>query len=138
MEDKVKQKEYLRELAKEHGVKDMGVADKEGRTLTDDMVTVADVSQRGYFVNAIAGKRSVSDPLEDSTKPGVMIMLMSVPVYNNGEIVGVLYQLGEGDYLSKITNQITFGETGSAYMINKEGTKRAADDLRHVVERFKI
>lgn len=131
--DKIEQKKYLLELAKEHGVKDMGVADKEGKTLTDDLQTVADVSGRGYFINAIAGKRSASDPLEDSTKPGVMIMLMSVPIYNNGEIVGVLYQLGDGAYLSNITNTVKFGETGSAYMINSEGTNIAHQDESKVI-----
>lgn len=131
--DKVAQKEYLLALAKEHGVKDMGVADKDGKTLTDDMVTVADVSQRGYFVNAIAGKRSASDPLEDSTKPGVMIMLMSVPIYNDGEIIGVLYQLADGAYLSNITNQVTFGDSGCAYMINKDGTNIAHQDASKVI-----
>ena len=36
-------------------------------------------------------KNYVSDPLEDSTKPGVMILMISVPLYDeNGQIVGVL------------------------------------------------
>ncbi len=131
--DKLEQKQYLLNLAKEHGVKDMGVADSEGKTLTDDLVTVADISKRGYFVNAIAGKRSASDPLEDSTKPGVMIMLMSVPIYNDGKIVGVLYQLGDGAYLSNITNTVKFGETGGAYMINSKGTNIAHQDASKVV-----
>ena len=131
--DKLEQKKYLLALASEHGVKDMGVADINGKTLTDDLVTVADVSSRGYFVNAIAGKRSASDPLEDSTKPGVMIMLMSVPIYNDGEIIGVLYQLGDGAYLSNITNTVEFGETGVAYMINREGTNIAHQDESKVI-----
>ena len=133
--DKMEQKQYLLSLAKEHGVKDMGVADREGKTLTDDLETVADVSSRAYFTEAIAGKRSASDPLEDSTKPGVMIMLMSVPIYYDGEIVGVLYQLGDGAYLSNITNTVTFGETGSAYMINKEGTNIAHQDETKVINK---
>lgn len=131
--DKVEQKEYLQSLAAERGAKDIGVADLNGQTLTGDMQTYADISGREYFKTAMEGKRAASDPIEDSTNPGVMIMQTAVPVYSDGAIIGVLYMLHDGTYLSSITNQVSFGETGTAYMINSEGTNIAHPDANKVL-----
>lgn len=125
-QDETEQKKYLLSLAEKRGVGDIGVADKSGRTLTADLSTYADVSKRAYFLNALEGRNYVSDPLEDSTKPGVMILMISVPLYDeDGQIVGVLYMKKDGVALSDITDQVSFGESGSAFMINSEGTNIA-------------
>ncbi len=134
-QDEIEQKKYLLSLADKRGVGDIGVADKSGRTLTADLSTYADVSKRAYFINALEGKNYVSDPLEDSTKPGVMILMISVPLYDeNGQIVGVLYMKKDGVALSDITDQVSFGETGSAFMINAEGTNIAHPNREKVIQ----
>lgn len=133
-QDETEQKKYLLSLAKKRGVGDIGVADLSGRTLTADLSTYADVSGRAYFINALAGRNYVSDPLEDSTKPGVMILMISVPLYNEGgQIVGVLYMKKDGAVLSDITDQVSFGETGSAFMVNAEGTNIAHTNREKVI-----
>lgn len=124
--DEVEQKKYLLEIAAERGVDGIGVADADGRTLTADLVTWADVSERDYFKKAMEGTNYISDPLEDSTNAGVMILMVSVPLVDeSGQIQGVLYMKKDGAALSDITDQVVFGETGSAYMINREGTNIA-------------
>lgn len=132
--DPMEQKKFLMDLAKKRGVNDMGVANAEGKTMTAALDVMADVSERAYFKESIKGNRAASDPIEDSTKPGVMIMMMSVPIYNDGNIVGVLYMLADGAYLSNITNKVEFGETGSAYMINGEGTNIAHPNEEKVIK----
>lgn len=133
-QDETEQKKYLLSLAKKRGVGDIGVADQSGRTLTADLSTYADVSGRAYFINALAGRNYVSDPLEDSTKPGVMILMISVPLYDeSGQIVGVLYMKKDGAVLSDITDQVSFGETGSAFMVNAEGTNIAHPNREKVI-----
>lgn len=125
-QNEIEQKQYLLSLAGARGVGDIGVADRSGRTLTADLSTYADVSERAYFKSALEGKRYISDPLEDSTKPGTMILMISVPLYDeSGQIRGVLYMKKDGAALSDITDQVAFGETGSAYMVNAEGTNIA-------------
>ncbi|MDE6363613.1 MAG: methyl-accepting chemotaxis protein [Lachnospiraceae bacterium] len=134
-QDDTEKKKYLLSLAEKRGVGDIGVADQSGRTLTADLSTYADVSERAYFINALEGRNYVSDPLEDSTKPGVMILMISVPLYDeNGQIAGILYMKKDGIALSDITNQVTFGETGSAFMINSEGTNIAHPNSEKVIK----
>ncbi len=131
--NELEQKQYLLSLAEKRGVDDIGVADLSGKTLTADLETYADISEREYFKRALEGTNFVSDPLEDSTKPGTMILMLSVPIYNGDDLVGVLYMKKDGAALSDITNQVAFGETGNAYMINHEGTNIAHQVAEKVI-----
>ena len=61
--------------------------------------------------------------------------MISVPLYDeNGQIAGILYMKKDGIALSDITNQVTFGETGSAFMINSEGTNIAHPNSEKVIK----
>lgn len=136
--DVIEQKKFLTATAKLHGFKDMGVAAANGDTMVDDLVTIANISTRQYFIDALSGKRAVSDPLEDKAKPGVMVMQFAVPIYYNGKITGVLYGLCDGAFLANITNKITFGQSGIAYMVNSEGTMVANSDSSIVLSKQNI
>ncbi len=136
--DPVQQKETFFKIAENRGLGDIGFASLEGKTLTSDFVTVADVSEREYFKQAVSGNKYASDPLEDSVRQGVMIMLLAVPVYENGDsstgnIIGVMYARMDGNFLSDCTKDITFGETGNVYMVNAQGTVIAHQDSDKVL-----
>ena len=137
MSDAYAQKEILMNIAADRNMNDLGFIGTDGMTVTAAMGE-ADLSSREYYQQAMNGNRYCSGPIPDSTKEGVMILMMSVPVYENGDtstgnIVGVLYGLYDGAYLSTITNQVSFGETGFAYMIDSEGTNIAYTDEEKVI-----
>jgi len=132
------QKITLVEMAEERGLGDIGVAWSDGKTLTRDMVTYADISGREYFQKAIGGERWASDPIEDSVRPGVMIMILAVPIYDyeSGDPttpIGVLYARADATFLSETVSNISFANTGMAYMLNKDGTIIAHPDSEQVV-----
>lgn len=91
------------------------------------------IKDRDYFQKAIAGKRAISEPLI-SRIDGSMIIVYAVPIKQDGVIVGVLAALRDGNNLSQITNNITFGESGKAFMINQKGTKIAHSNPDLVME----
>lgn len=97
------------------------IADTQGNTKSPDGKDVS-IKDREYFQKAIKGERAVSDPIEDKTSPGRMIITYAVPIKWQDNIVGIVFKVADGNGLSEITNQITFGKTGKAYMINKDGT----------------
>jgi len=103
------------------GAKNIVFADTNGTTVTTDGKEVS-ISERGYFKKSIAGEYAVSDPIEDKTDPGSIIIVFSVPVYNNDKIIGILFKAADGNSLSDITDTITFGKTGQSYMVNSAGT----------------
>ncbi|MGK0464876.1 methyl-accepting chemotaxis protein [Clostridium sp.] len=112
-------KVILLEEAKRNGNLKMGIADKNGDArFTDGMDT--NISERDYFKKALSGEKNVSDPLLSKTD-GSMIVVYAVPIKNNNQIVGVLVSTRDGNKLSELTNQVKFGQTGNAFMINKDG-----------------
>lgn len=99
----------------------IGFADKDGNSTIEDGSTLS-VKDRDYFKKAIAGEMNVSDPIISKADNKNVIIAYAVPIKNNNEVVGVLYATKDGNMLSDITNDITFGNTGKAFMLNKEGT----------------
>ena len=98
------------------------IIDKDGKALLDDGSTL-DLKDREYFKRAIAGENTVSDPMVSKAKDGSsLIISFAVPIKNNNEVVGVLGGTKDGNLLSDLTNDITFGKTGKAFMLRKDGT----------------
>ncbi len=114
-------KAVMQEEVKRTGVINVAFADVDGNTKAPNGDNVS-IKEREYFQKALKGERAVSDPIEDKTEEGRMIINYAVPVKWKGNIVGVLFKVCDGNMLSDITDKITFGKSGQAYMINKEGT----------------
>lgn len=111
----------MQKEVKRTGAINIMIADAQGNTKSPDGKPVS-IKEREYFQKAIKGERAVSDPIEDKTSPGRMIITYAVPIKWQNNIVGIIFKVADGNSLSDITNKITFGETGKAYMINKDGT----------------
>jgi len=111
----------LQAETKRLGAVNIFVADKNGNALAPDGVTVINVLERDYFIKSLKGENAVSDPLVNKADPTTMLIMYSVPIKWKGEIVGVIIKGANGNALSDITDKITFGKSGTAYMINKDG-----------------
>jgi methyl-accepting chemotaxis protein len=97
----------------------MGIVDLDGNmTATDGSVT--NIKDREHFQKAIEGSSFVSDPIVSKVNSSVIIAY-STPIKQAGTIVGVLVAIRDGNDLSEITDEVTFGKNGHAYMINKHG-----------------
>jgi methyl-accepting chemotaxis protein len=129
MDEKLK---ILNEEAKKSDYIAISIADKNGMkmSITGEQINVSD---RPYFKKAMAGKSTVSDPMKSKTSDKI-IVIYAVPIKNNGKIIGVLNAVRAGNELSNITNKIKFSETGQAYMLNKEGTIIAHNDMQLVLD----
>ncbi|ERI93074.1 methyl-accepting chemotaxis protein signaling domain protein [Clostridiales bacterium oral taxon 876 str. F0540] len=117
-----KQAEVLNAEKKRKNYIHLFVIDKDGKALLEDGSSL-DLKDREYFKKAIAGERNVSDPIVSKAKDGSnLIISFAVPIKNNNEVVGVLAATQDGNLLSELTNDITFGKTGKAFMLRKDGT----------------
>ncbi len=81
----------------------------------------ADVSNREYFRNAIAGKRFVSDPIVSRADNSSVIYMKAVPVRYEGRITGVLATVSDARELSAFIGRTRYGKTGYMIMVNREG-----------------
>jgi methyl-accepting chemotaxis protein len=124
---------FLKPEVERSGAVNIAFVNIDGDTLAPDLVTVINVKEREYFQKAIQGVSFVSDPLEDKSKAGRLLIMYAVPVRFNNEVVGVLFRAGDANSLSVITNQIEVGQSGSAYMINGAGSVIAHQDQSYVL-----
>jgi len=97
----------------------MGIADRNGDIKYTNGKAI-NVKDRDYFKKAMAGERAVSDPII-SMAENTLVVVYAVPIKDGDEVVGVLVATRDGNELSQITKDITYGKSGSAFMIGKTG-----------------
>ncbi len=79
------------------------------------------VSDRGYFKQALEGKVAVSDVLKSKTD-GKLVVIISVPLKENGGITGAVYGNIELSALTPLfIDSVKVGEEGRAFIIQDDG-----------------
>lgn len=131
MEEKL---QILEDEAKRSGHIRMGIADLEGNIVYTDGQT-ANISDRVHFQEPVKGKRTVSDPIISKINNNVIICY-GVPIKNNNSVIGVLVATRDGNELSNIVADISYGESGYAFMINEKGTTIAFKDSEYVLNMY--
>ena len=126
----------LLEEVKRNGNIKMGIADTNGNAKFTDGID-ANVKEREYFKKALSGEKNVSDPLISKTD-GSIVVVYAVPIKNNNDIVGVLISTRDGNRLSELTNEVKFGQTGNAFMINKQGVTISHSNRELVTKMYNV
>ena len=80
-----------------------------------------DFNDQLHFQTASKGDVFVGEPIINRLN-GDIIIISGAPVYNDDKIVGTVYIVDLVDSVNDKIGEITFGKTGHAYIINKEGT----------------
>jgi methyl-accepting chemotaxis protein len=93
--------------------------------------TTAELGDREYVKKAFEGIPNVSEVLV-SRVTNELVLMFAVPIIKGENIVGVLIGRCDGNTLSDITNDIVYGETGYAYIIDDDGTVVAHPDREKV------
>jgi methyl-accepting chemotaxis protein len=117
------------------GYLDFAIVDKTGQAhyIKD---STADLHDRDYIIHALSGKQAVSDVLI-SRITNTPVIMNAVPITAedsiNAPVIGVLIGRRAGNYLSQLTKQIQYGDTGYSLIVNREGTIIAnpTSDLVH-------
>ncbi|MDD6796248.1 MAG: methyl-accepting chemotaxis protein [Clostridiaceae bacterium] len=109
----------------------LGILDKNGRS-EDEALKGYDFSEKTFFKRAIAGGKYITEPIVDESGKNT-IVIYSVPMKENNEVVGVLFKIVSGTNLSQFTNSVKFGEGGFAFMMNTECKIIAHPDENFVV-----
>lgn len=125
MEEKL---EYIKKEAERGGYLSIGIGDKNGVALTVAGITI-DLKDRPYYQEALKGKTVVTDPIISKEDNTTLIVNYAVPITDEqGDVTGVLIGSRNGSELSEVTNDIVLGETGRAFMVNREGITVAHHD----------
>ncbi|MEA4889116.1 MAG: methyl-accepting chemotaxis protein [Clostridiaceae bacterium] len=115
------------EIAADNSYLDMFVADTQGNTYTMNNKTTV-ISDREYFQKALQGTSYISDPTINKTTNSLEVFF-AVPIMDDqNKVIGVLTGARDGNELSNLIADVTFGESGKAFMINKTGVTVAHSD----------
>jgi len=126
------QQRYLKDDIDRLGFLDIGVAGLDGvvRYVSDGSET--DLSERGYIQKALQGEANVSDVLISEVTNEAVVML-AVPIKIGDTIVGALVARRDGMFLSKITENMGFGEQGYAFILGSDGVTYAHSNKDFVI-----
>lgn len=97
--------------------------------------TIAKLGDRKYVKKAFNGETNLSDVLI-SRVTNEPVVMFATPIKKDGQIVGVLIGRRDGNALSNITNDIVYGKTGYAYIINDKGVVVAHKDKDKVLNQW--
>ena len=117
------------------GISGMLVANLDGSAVSDrgERLNIAD---RTYFQKAAKGESNISDPLASKADASIVVTL-AVPIKDPaGQIKQVLVASKDAAFLSSGIAKITMGETGYAYMLNKDGTVIAHANQQLVIDQY--
>jgi methyl-accepting chemotaxis protein len=124
---------FFEKEAKRTGYLAFAFADKNGdATVFNAKRETTNIATRDYFQAAMNGKPTVSDLLISSAT-GELVLIYAAPVYNNGQVIGVLYGRRDGAALIEIIEDVSYKETGYAYMLNNQGVTVAHKNINLVL-----
>lgn len=108
----------------------LGISDLSGNTTFTDG-TVVNISNQEYFNSALSENGIVTGPIDD-------FIIYATPINIDNEVAGLL--VGQVSLLSlnNITDEISFGETGKAFIVDENGTTIAHYDKNFVKNKFNI
>lgn len=112
--------DILRTIAPRYSFSWMGFCRPDGEAYTTDGIVI-DVSNRDYFTEAMAGHFSLSDPLVDKVT-GEMVIVFSVPIMKENEIIGGIFASYKLDSLQKILSVSSFEGAGYTYIVKQDGS----------------
>lgn len=123
-------RQILNSKVEKYGLKEISITDRSGITLEGD-----NISGEEYFIRASAGETYYSAPQLNAEGQGNR-MYISAPLWKDGiynsSVIGTVCVVMDGQFLSELTNKITVGETGSAFIIDKQGIFIAYPDQAKV------
>lgn len=111
---------YLQNIVGHIKLQRIGFAELSGQAVTSDGMTF-NVSDRDYFLKASAGQEWISDPFQDVTDVYGTIIVFAVPVYEQEQIVAVLFGVYDLSTLAQWLDLSFFEESGKVYVVQGDG-----------------
>lgn len=124
-------KEAIDLRAKNHNFERGNLLNAQGISLFDGN----DYSERDYFKASIKGEKYISDPTT-SKITGKTTFVISAPLWKDGKpgttVIGVIYFVPNENFLNDIVSNINISQSGYAYILNKDGTNVADEEIEVV------
>lgn len=124
---------FMTNEIKRSGHLKMAIVGKNGEALFNDAST-GNMSGE-LMAKVLSGKSYVSDPTLDQDK---LVMLLAVPLYSDGQAAGALVAYRDGYELCTLAEKISYGKSGKAFIVNKDGKTVAHADTEMISSEINI
>lgn len=120
----------------------LGNADLKGKLMTSSEKEI-NVEELEVYQKALKGEKAVSEPVKDTfgisgISESSLIIIYADPIKVGGKVESVLVAVKSGNDFSTLVNDINFGKTGKAFMINENGEMIANNNLSLVFDKINI
>lgn len=115
---------------RKYGFSTMYISDTNGKAYSNKDVA-KDVSEREYFKRALDGETIISDVLKDDTGKSLFVTY-ATPINRGGGVCGVLIAVKDINDFTEMTSDITIGDNGYAFIVNKKGQLVADKSIERV------
>ena len=127
----------LAKLKAEYGYyEEICLADPSGELVAssnEEIIGKFKVDDRPYFASAMAGRISVSDALK-SRGTGNPVFFISAPISEKDAVIGIIFSVVDiSAFSSNFIDTIKVGQTGYAYMYNRDGIVIAHPDKSYIL-----
>ena len=130
------QRESLQDDVSRLGYMDMGIVSLDGKAHNVISGEILDVSSRDYIKSVLNGESCISDVIVDSST-GEAFVVYAVPITDESdEIIGAIIGKRDAAGLYTIIADMGYGNSGYAYVINKEGVIVAHENATLVKDKF--
>ena len=114
----------------------LSVVYPNGDAMHDDG-TVVNVGDRDYVQRAFAGASTMSDLIVNRAT-GTVVFGLVVPIKVDNQVVGVLMARVDAFALSEITDRLTFGGSGSAFVVSRDGAVLAGPVREYLLQQRNV
>lgn len=129
-----KQKTILSDQLESTEFHDLGVMEPDGKVKYSSGTTTQ-IQESDPLRKALQGEEKILSFSVDF-KSNTVILIFATPIEYEGNVVGALLGQRDGNTLSDITDDIRYGEKGSSYLLNTEGTIIAHSDRNKVLSQY--
>lgn len=115
---------YLANTAKSEGatVEMLVLVGSDGKSLVDSKESTAvDISERPYFKETLETKKQVFSDAVVSKATGNKVVVVTLPILENGNVKGVLLATVLFDSLTGMVDEIKVGNEGYGYLVDSTG-----------------
>jgi methyl-accepting chemotaxis protein len=118
----------------------LGMADSDGVLITSDHKKI-NIKDMAIYQKAFQGEAAVSEPISDTfgitgLTEGSLVVVYAYPLKAGGKVSRVLIGVKSGNEFSTLVNDISFGKSGEAFMINEAGDIIAHNNLSLVYDKI--
>jgi len=125
-----------KEAAFNETIIDLQISDTQGNTYIDGG-TLSDKDAL-WYKTTVSGRNSASEPFP-STFDGSMLIIFSVPIYDNTHtVIGTLNSVIKAEQLSNDIDDIVVGKTGECYILGLTGTTIAHKNFEAVEKQLNM